>query len=188
MSPFARFANQAAPHNENGSDAARNTRDEDMSPSSSCHPLAQLSGQQESSAATGGHSPLRHAASSTLGRCSLRGASSQGTQDANASGTLTTVGVSHQLFEQAHCGENLMEMAVARGDTCIKVLVEALLDKRFSHASVLLHFKRALLALREKPRHHQLFLELLLQLPLLELKDVVLRQEMFDNAKHDWVE
>jgi hypothetical protein len=94
-------------------------------------------------------------------------------------------------LEQEHCGENLMELAVDRGDTaCIEAVVEALLAECFSRASVLLHLKRALLALHGKPRHHQLFLELLLQLPLLELHEVELGRDKLDNetSRRDWIE
>jgi hypothetical protein len=74
-------------------------------------------------------------------------------------------------------------------DECIEAVAEALLQQRFSPASVLLHLHDALVILRATPRHHRLFLQLLRCMPLLELGEVEVARDRLDSeTSRDWIQ
>jgi hypothetical protein len=92
-----------------------------------------------------------------------------------------------QQRQQQQQQTNLMALAVSSGnDECIEAVAEALLQQRFSPASVLLHLHDALEALRATPRHRRLFLQLLRCMPLLDLGEVeVARGRVLEGRRQE---
>ena len=78
------------------------------------------------------------------------------------------------LPSDATIGMSLVYHAVtANSKACIEALGQALRDQTFASYSVLLHLEQALLELWPNPRHRKVLLQLLKDLPFMNLSEVV---------------
>ncbi len=85
-------------------------------------------------------------------------------------------------------GSNLMELAAAsKNDACVKAVARAIAEQKFGSYSVMLHLQDVVWVLQREPRHHRVLVALLSCVPLLQLEELGVGKEDFEEAQEDCV-